>query len=60
MSEQRNKDKEKAALHEDPINYTCGKCKRVHKFISENPYVCEYDIAEAEVLASEAPPAGGV
>ena len=50
MSEARNQRKKHRSEEHDPINYTCGKCKRVHKFDSEKPYVCEYDIAEEVVL----------
>lgn len=28
------------ALHQDPINYSCGECRRVHAFDPDKPYVC--------------------
>jgi len=29
------------AEHNDPINFTCGICKQVHEYNSEDPYRCE-------------------
>lgn len=37
---------EKRAKHSDPINYTCGACRKVHKFDRNNPYVCEKEIQQ--------------
>jgi len=28
------------AKYLDPINYTCGECRQVHKFDKEKPYEC--------------------
>jgi len=28
------------AKHTDPINYTCGKCGKVHEFDAKAPYIC--------------------
>lgn len=36
----RTTRKEKQALHEDPINFCCGKCRLSQKFYKETPYVC--------------------
>jgi len=41
----RSDRKESRAAHSEPLNYTCGLCRQVHKFNSEKPYVCE-DIVE--------------
>ena len=41
MGEARKKRKEIKEQHNNPINYTCGECRRVHKFNPEKPYICE-------------------
>jgi len=40
MSSQRQIRAEKRAEHSDPINFTCGDCKKVHPFNSADPYMC--------------------
>lgn len=40
MSKQREVRKEKQVKQEDPVNYTCGGCKRVQPFDKDNPLVC--------------------
>lgn len=40
MSEQRKKRKGEQNSHNDPINFTCGICKKVHPFDPDNPYKC--------------------
>jgi len=34
----------KRAEHSNPINYTCGECRQVHKFDKKHPYICEDNI----------------
>jgi len=46
MGQVRQARKKIQAEHNDPINYTCSVCLRVHPFNSEHPYVCENDIVE--------------
>ena len=38
----KNRDlrKEVTAKHQDPLNFTCGVCKQVHKF-KDNRYLCD-------------------
>ncbi len=33
------------AAHSDPVNFTCGKCRKVHKFAPGYP--CIHDPVEA-------------
>jgi len=40
MSKQRQNRKDRGAEHQDPINFTCGICKQVHRFNVEMPYQC--------------------
>ena len=40
----------KRAEHSDPINYTCGICRRVHRFDKANPYICEDAVVEEPVV----------
>ncbi len=28
------------AAYKDPINYTCGECRKVHAFDPDKPYEC--------------------
>jgi len=37
----RKERKKTKGEHNDPINFTCGVCKQVHVFNSEEPYKCE-------------------
>jgi len=46
MSSQREERKKKRMENQNPINYTCGECKQVHKYDSVNPYICENKIGE--------------
>lgn len=41
MSTQRKKRAEVREAGNDPVNYTCGVCKQVHKFNPDKPYICE-------------------
>lgn len=36
----RQERKAKQAEEQNPINFTCGGCKKVQPFDSEKPYVC--------------------
>ena len=48
MGEARKERQETRAQHKDPINYTCGECRRVHKFNSKKPYICEDKKADGD------------
>ena len=39
MSKQREDRKARQAEHADPENFTCGICRRVHKFVDDK-YEC--------------------
>ena len=49
MSEKRNLKKIYQSEQHDPINYTCGICRRVHKFDSKLPYVCENVVVDSMI-----------
>ena len=50
----RLKRKENKMAHKDPINFTCGLCRQVHAFDSENPYKCELvDPIENDTITGE-------
>jgi len=46
MSSQRQMRKERRESSIDPINFTCGICKQVHKFNSDDEYKCIIDKVE--------------
>ena len=54
MSEKRNLKKIYQSEQHDPINFTCGRCRYVHKFEKENPYFCPIlDVVEPEIPGVE-------
>lgn len=44
---EHKKRAEKRAEQSDPINFTCGLCRRVHPFDAESPYGCPDEKEEA-------------
>ena len=40
MSSQRQARKDKQNSNSNPINYTCGVCRQVHKYVDDKPYEC--------------------
>jgi len=39
---QRSDRAEKREAQSDPINYTCGGCRKVNVYDSDKPYVCPH------------------
>jgi hypothetical protein len=48
MSKQRENRKEVQHAGKAPLNFTCGKCRRVHEYDEENPYECPDDVDKNE------------
>lgn len=51
MSTQRKIRKDKQVSEQEPINFTCGKCRKVHKYDSDNHLKCPD--AEEEIASEE-------
>jgi len=49
----RKERRQTLSEHNDPINYTCGRCMQVHKFNSETPYECLNQPKEEDGISQE-------